>query len=134
MQNLATSVRNAMVDAACDLLDNGVGDPTMEIRTAGDSNLLVITLHATDAVAAAVAGVGTFNAPQSGGGSWATFSQNPTAAGTAGKAVCCDGDGNDLYELTVGTGSAEVNFDTLIFDTAVAVKTTIAPTITQPAS
>jgi hypothetical protein len=134
MQSLATSVRNAMVDAACALLDSGAGDPTLRIRTSGDSDLLVITLHATDAVAAAAAGVGTFNAPQTGGGSWATFSQNPTASGTAAKAVCCDGDANVLFEITVGTGAAEVNFDTLTFDTAVAVTTDTAPTITQPAS
>lgn len=134
MQNLADSVRSAMVDGACALLDAGAGDPTLRVRTSGDTDLLVITLHATDAVAAAVAGVGTLNDPQTGGGSWATFSQNPSATGTAAKAVLCDGDATALIELTVGTGAAEVNFDSLSFDTAVAITMTTAPTVTQPAS
>lgn len=134
MDTLATAVRNAMLDAAVDLLDAGVGDPTLEIRKSDDSVLLVITLHATAAFGAAASGEATAAAPQTGGGSWATFSQNPSASGEADYAVYCDGDGNELYRATVGTGAAEVNFDTLTFDTGVAVTTSTAPTLTMPAS
>lgn len=134
MNTLATSVRNAMCNAAVDKLDAGEGDPTLKIRTAADADLLIITLNGTAAFGDAVAGVATANAPQTGGGSWATFSQNPTANGTAAKAAFCDGDGNVLFVCSVGTSGAEVNFDTLTFDTSVAVTTDTAPTITQPAS
>jgi hypothetical protein len=123
-----------MCNAAVDLLDAGVGDPSLEIRESDDTVLLSITLHATEAFGDAVDGVATAAAPQTGGGSWATFSQNPVASGTADYAVFLDGDDNELYRCTVGTGAAEVNFDTLSFDTGVAVTTTTAPTFTQPAS
>lgn len=133
--NLSNAVRSAMVDAACGLLDAGAGTyPTLVITTSGDSALLTIELDSTRAVAAAVNGVGTFNAPHTGGGAWATFSQNPSASGTAAKAYLKNRGGTTLFQLSVGTSGAEINFDTLTFDTGVAVTTTTAPTITQPAS
>lgn len=140
MNNLTDDVRNDMCDAAVDLLDAGAGDPTLSIETSGDSPLLVITLNGTAAFGDAgtpTAGRAIANAPQTGGGSWATFSQNPSASGTAAKAKWKDGDGTTLYESSVGTiaaGTAEVRFDTLTFDTAVAATTTSAPYIQVPAS
>ena len=134
MDTIATAVRNAMCDAAVDLLDAGSGEPSLDICTSGDSVLLSIGLNATAAFGDASAGVATAAAPTTGGGSWATFSQNPSASGTADYAVFKDGDDNELFRCTVGTGAAEINFDTLTFDTGVAVTTNTAPTITMPAS
>ena len=137
MQNLTNAVRSAMCDAQVDLLDAGAGEPTLSIETSGDAALLVIGLNATAAFGSATNGVATAAAPTTGGGNWSTFSQLPSAAGTAAKAKWKDGDGNTLYESTVSTvaaGTGEVQFATLTFDTAVAVTTTAAPTITVPAN
>lgn len=133
--SIATTYRNAAGNARFGLLDTaGAGEPSLEIRTAADAVLLTIGLNATAAVGSFSSGVGTFNAPTTGGGSWSTFSQNPSASGTAAKAVLVDANGDDAMELTVGTSGAEVNFDSLSFDTGVAVTTTTAPTVTEPAS
>lgn len=131
--NIANAVRSAGLDAMCVLLDAGASEPSMEIQESDNTVLLTIGLNATRAIAAAVNGVGTFNDPTTGGSDWTSFSQNPSASGTAAKAVLKDGDGNILWQLSVGTSGAEVNFDTLSFDTAVAVTTTTDPTMTMPA-
>lgn len=137
MFNLVDTVRNAMNNAGVNLIDDGAAGPTLRIRTAADADLLVIDLNATAAFGASSSGIKTAAAPVSGGGAWATFSQNPSVSGTAAKAVWCDGDVTALFESTIGTvaaGTAEVQFDTLTFDTAVAATTSVAPTITVPAS
>lgn len=137
MFNLATAVRNAMCNAAVDLLDSGVSDPVLVITEADDDVLLTITLNATAAFGDAAAGVATANDPQTGGGDWDTFSQNPSASGTAAKAKWQDGDGTTLFESTVSTiavGTGEVQFTDLTFSTGTPVETTVAPTITMPAS
>ena len=132
---LENDIRNAGVDAMMLELDEGVGEPSMEIQESDDTVLLTIGLNATRAVAAASAGVGTFNNPTTGGGNWSTFSQNPSASGTAAKAILKDGDGTARAQMTVSTiaaGTGEVQFTTLAFDTGVPVTTDTAPTITMP--
>lgn len=135
MFNYTTTIRNGLLDHLVDALDAGASEPTLSIQTDADSPLLVIGLNATAAFGAASAGVATAAAPTTGGGSWATFSQLPSAAGVAAKAKWIDGDGTVLYESTVSTtaaGTGEVQFDSLTFDTAIPATTSVAPTITAP--
>lgn len=135
MFNYVTAVRNAMVDTVVDLLDSGAGEPKLSIQTSADAVLLEIGLNATAAFGAAASGVATAAAPTTGGGSWATFSQLPSAAGVAAKAKWIDGNDTVIYESTISTivaGTGEVQFDTLTFDTAVPATTDTAPTVTAP--
>lgn len=138
MSTLATAARNAARDAINDLLEAGsaVTYPSMRFRTAGDAELMTVNLAATSPFGASSAGVATANAPITGGGAWATFSQNPTADGTAAKVVLCDRDNTVVETLSVGaTGSGEeFEVSNVNFVTTSAVTTTTAPTVNIRAS
>jgi hypothetical protein len=136
---IADAIRNSMCDAAVDALDSGAGEPVLQICASNDDVLLEIDLNATAAfgnAGAVTVGKASAAAPVSGGGSWSTFSQVPDAAGTANYAQYLDGDGTLAFKSSVSTiaaGTGEVQFTTLTFDVAVAVTTTVAPSVTMPA-
>lgn len=133
MSTLTTAARNAARNAINALADAGAGsNASLRYRTSADADLLVVTLDGTKAIADAVAGVSTFNAPD-GEATWVDYEQNPSATGTCAKLVLCDTDGDDVEEYSIGiTGSGEeATVSTLSFDTAVAMKWSAAPTATQ---
>ena len=135
MYAIATAYRNGAGDGRTAILDSaGGGEPYIELREADDDVLMTIGLNATAAVGDFANGVGTFNAPTSGGGAWATFSQNPSASGTLSYGVVIDSNSAEAWRFTCGVGTGEFQVDSLSFDTAIAVTMTTAPTLTEPAS
>lgn len=133
MSTLSAAARNAARDAINDLLEAGstVTYPSMRFRTAADADLLVIDLAQTSPFAAASAGVAAANNPITGGGSWATFSQNPSDNGVAAKLVLCDRNETVVETLSVGaTGSGEeFEVANTTFATTSAITATTAPTV-----
>ncbi len=131
---IATSVRNAMADAAVDLVDVGAGTAVVEIYTgdapaaigdapAGD---LLVSFDLDDpAFGAAAAGVATLlGVPIVGTG---------VAAGTAAYARVVNQNGDALMDTeSVGTADATVIMSTLTVSVDLTVNLN-AMTMTQPA-
>lgn len=138
MSTISDAARNAARDAINALLTSGsaVSYPTLRVRDSSNNVLLSIDLNATTPFGAASAGVATANAPVSGGGSWATFSQAPSQDGLADHAVYCDRDNTVIETLSVGaTGSGEeFELSNLNLVTTSNVTMTTAPTVTALAS
>lgn len=131
MSLLTNAARSAARNAVNALVDAGAGaNPTLRFRTSADADLLIVTLDATNAILDAVDGVSSYEDPVSGGGSWATFSQNPTADGLADYVAVFDTDGTEVERYSIGvTGSGEeVIVNTLNFVTTLPVTATVAPT------
>lgn len=136
MSTLSTAARNAARNAINALLDAGSGsNPSMLIRDGSQTTLVEITLDGTKAIADAVAGVSTMNAPD-GEASWSGYSVAPDASGTAADCVLRDTDDNIVETLSVGvTGSGEeVELGSLSIQTGVNVVFSAAPTATQRAT
>jgi hypothetical protein len=120
---LETVVRNAMADAAVDLVDGGTGAGYIEIQTSGDVEVATLPFSAT-AFGAAATGVAT---------AAAITSDTSATGGTAAQASIFDGDDTKLWENTVGTSGAEINLTTLTIGAGVTVSMS-AYTFTMPAS
>jgi hypothetical protein len=133
MSTLSTSARNAARNAINALADAGSGTyPTLNFQTSGDSNLLIINLDSTKAIADAVTGVSTFN-PPNGESSWVGFQQTPSAAGTLDHVVLLNTDGTEVERYSVGVTSSGEEFEvtTLSLTTDVPLSFAAAPTVTQ---
>jgi hypothetical protein len=130
---ISTLVRNAMVDAFVDKIDEGAGAGTLVIRTGAapaattdaDSGTLLATLTFSDpAFGAAASGTATASA--------ITSDTSIDATGTAGYARIKDSDGEVHANLSVGTSGADINFNSLSFVAGGTCAIT-SLTITQPA-
>jgi len=117
------AVRNAMADAAVDLLDVGAGaNGTLEFHTAGDVEVATLALSAT-AFGAAAAGVATASA----------ISDDTNATGgTTTKAVFKDQDGNAVINCSVGTSGEDINLSSNVISAGDTVRVT-SLTYTAPA-
>jgi hypothetical protein len=127
INTISTAARNAMCDALVDLIDGGAGAGTIQIRTAsGGGGTLLATLTFSDpAFGAASSGVATASA--------ITDDSSADATGTAGYCVILDSDSNSIFEGTVGTSGADINFNTVAFTSGDTVSIS-SMTITMPAS
>jgi hypothetical protein len=137
MSTLSNTARTTARNAINALVDGGAGtNGTLRYQTSTDADLLVITLNGTKAITDATNGVSPLAAPVSGGGSWSTFSQLPSAGGVVAKVVLANKAGVVVETFSVGvTGSGEeFTLDSLTLDVGVAVTMTTAPTVTQRAS
>jgi hypothetical protein len=120
---LETVVRNAMADAAVDLVDGGTGAGYIEIQTSGDVEVATLPFSAT-----------AFGGSSSGTATAAAITSDTSATGgTAAQASIFDGDDTKLWENTVGTSGAEINLTTLTIGAGVTVSMS-AYTFTMPAS
>lgn len=125
--SLETATRNAMINAAVDLIDAGSAAGEVEIQTAGSTVLATITLS-DPAFGAASSGSCTLNGTP-------LSDTNAAATGTASKAVFKDSDGNVVFTLDIGLAGAgkSVTIDSTSISAGDTVRIT-AGTVTQPAS
>lgn len=124
MNNISTAARDAMCDALVDSVDTG-GTGTIEIHTAAFATLLAtLTFSAT-----------AFGASSSGTATAAAITDDSSADATGTAAVCRikDGAAATVWEGTVGTAGADINFNTTSFTAGDAVSIT-SMTVTVPAS
>ncbi len=127
LNNISTTVRNAMCDAMVDAIDTGTTDTGGDIQGHTTAfGTLLFELEFTDpAFGAAAAGVATA----------AAISDDPDAAATGVAAVCRirDRDNATVVEGSVGSGSGDLDLNTtsITINDIVAIT---AATITMPAS
>lgn len=121
---LSTAARNAMCNAAVDLIDAGSGAGTLKLYTSADA--LLVTLTFSDpAFGNAATGVATASAITNG---------TAGDTGTAAKASMLDSDATVVISgLVVGAGSGDVNLNSVSITTGDVVSIT-SMTVTQPAS
>lgn len=126
VNNIATGLRNTIVDAISAAIDNGATDPggDIDIYTAAFATLLVSPTFGSDSFAAASSGSASANAVTDG-----------TAGNTGTAAVVrfTDRTNATVFEGTVSTSGAEVNLNTTSINTSDVVSIT-SGTLTMPAS
>lgn len=124
INTIATTERNSMCNAFVDALDTG-GAGTIEIHTAGFAALLATLTFQATAFGAAAAGVATVTPSIIG----------DSSADVGGTAAVCrfkDGAAAVKFEGTVGSGSGDIDFNSVLFVAGDAVDIT-AMTVTMPA-
>jgi hypothetical protein len=113
---ISTAARNAACNAIVDLVDGGSGAGTLEIRTGSaptnpgdaDSGTLLATLTFSDpAFGNAATGVATADT--------ITSDTNVDATNTAAHYRVKDSDGTVIWQGSVGTSGADLNFNTVSF-------------------
>jgi len=122
---LSNPARNAAANAVVDALDAGAGAATIEYQTA--ANAVVATLTMSDpAFGGADAGVATANE---------VADDTAATGGVVAKAVFKDGDGAEVFRLTVSSagGGGDVIVDNTTIGSGTTVKLT-SLTYTQPAT
>lgn len=129
INNIANSVRTSMCDAFVDAIDGGTGAGIIQIFTTGFGSELAKLTFSDPAFGAASNGVATASAitddSSAVGGVAAVFRVSTTNDGVTPLTT--------LYEGTVGTSGADINFNTTTFSGGDAVSIT-SMTITMPAS
>jgi hypothetical protein len=126
MPTLATTARNAAVDAVVDLVDAGAGAGKLIFATSGDVTVAALTFSdpAFSAAGSATAGVAT---------AAAITSDTNAAGGTIAKCRIQDSAPATVMAVTVGTSGQEINLSSL----AIGAGDTVAVsslTVTMPAS
>lgn len=127
VNNISTTVRNAMCDAFVDAIDTGSADAggDLNIYSAGFAALLASPTFGNPAFGAAATGVATANA--------ITDESNAPASGTAAVLRIADRDNATHSEGTVGTSGEDLNLNTVSITSGDTVAITSA-TVTMPAS
>lgn len=125
INNIATATRDTMCDAFVDAIDGGAGAGLLEIWTAGFGTKLA-TLTFTDPA---------FGASSSGTATAATITGDTSAdtTGTAAVFRATTSTPATMFEGTVGTSGADINFNTVSFTAGDSVDVT-SMTVTMPAS
>jgi hypothetical protein len=120
MLNISTLARNAIGDAAVDLIDEGTSSVAgyVEIRTGSKPSSPQVAATGT-LLATMFFSNPAFNSFVNGQASADTISEdsNINATGVAGWFRICDRDGNALYDgtVTVSGGDGDLEFDTVNF-------------------
>lgn len=125
LNNIATTVRNAMCDALVDAIDAGAGAGTLGIYTSAFGTLLATLTFSDPAFGAAASGVATANA--------ITDDSSADATGTAAVLRIRDSSPATVVEGTVGAGSGDLSLNTTSITTGDRVACSSA-TVTMPAS
>lgn len=130
INNISTAARNAMCDALVDQVDGGSSNGVVQIYTSAFGTLLATCAFSATAFGAASSGVATA----------ASISDDTSADATGTAAVCRISTTNDgstpvatVWEGTVGTSGADINFNTVSFTSGDTVSIT-SMTVTMPAS
>lgn len=122
---LATSARNAACDAIVDLIDAGAGAGTLKIYTASFATLLGTLTFSDPAFGAASTGTATASS--------ITSDTSADATGTAAVFRIADSNAATVFEGTVSTAGADINFDSISFVAGGTIAVT-SLTVTVPAS
>lgn len=126
LNNLSIAARNAIVDALVDQIDVGSGGSgKIRIFTAAFGTLLAELDFSSTAFGAASAGTATAN----------TITDDSSANATGTAAVCriIDKNGSTVFEGTVGTSGADINFNSVSITTGDRISIS-SMTVTMPAS
>lgn len=125
---LPTATRNAMADAAVDLLDAGSGAGTLEIKSGAS------TVAGTNEVATLTFSDPAFGAASSGTATASAITDDSSATGgTASHCTLFDSDSDAVVQGTVGTSGADINLSSVSIGAGDTVSIT-SLTLTQPAS
>ncbi len=124
INNLTSAARNAALDPVLALINVG-GAGTIKIYTSAFGTLLATLTFSATSFGAASAGVATANT--------ITDDSSADATGTAAVFRVASGAGTTIFEGTVGTSGADINFTTVAFVTGAVISIT-ALTMTMPAS
>lgn len=126
INNISTAARNAMADALVDQIDIGSGGSgKIRIYTSAFGTLLAELDFSSTAFGSAVAGTATAN----------TITDDSSANATGTAAVCriIDKNGSTVFEGTVGTSGADINFNSVSITTGDRISIS-SMTVTMPAS
>ncbi len=130
---ISDAARNGMVDFLVDLLDAGSGAATLVFRTgsapgslgsADTGTLLATTTFSDPAFGSAASGTATANS--------ITGDSSVDNSGTPGYFRAKDSDGNAVFQGSVGTSGADINFDSVTWVAGGTVSIT-SLTVSQPA-
>ena len=124
---IQTALRDTLCNAFVDAIDGGAGAGTIALRTAsGGGGTLLATLTFTDpAFGASSSGVATASA--------ITDDTSADAAGTATFLLVATSTPATMFEGTVATSGADINFNTNVFAAGDTISVT-SMTITMPAA
>lgn len=125
INNIATALRNTLCDAFVDAIDAATAAGYLEIHTAAFAAKLATLTFSTTAFGAATSGAATANA--------ITSDTSCDATGTAAVFRVLDGNATTLFEGTVSTSGADINFDSVAFSAGTTISIS-SGTITMPAS
>lgn len=129
LNSISAALRTVLCDAFVDAIDNGTtaGKLNIATDTAGSyGTLLAELVFSNPAFGAASAGVATANA--------ITSDLSCNATGTAAHFQVTDGDDTVLFYGTVGSGSGDIDFDSVSFSAGTTISIAASGTITMPAS
>lgn len=125
INNIATDVRNDIVDAVTAQIDAGAAGGTLAIYTSAFGTLLATLTFSTTSFGAASSGTATAAS--------ITSDSSADATGTAAVFRVADSDTNTVFEGTVGTSGADLNLNTVSITSGDTVSIT-SMTLTMPAS
>lgn len=130
VNNIATTIRDAMCDAFVDAIDGGTSNGVLQIYTAGFATLLATLAFSDPAYGASSSGTAQENAisddtSADDTGTAAVFRVSTTNDGSTPVATC--------FEGTVSTSGADINFDSVSFVAGDTISITDLP-VTMPAS
>ena len=125
INNIATSVRDAMCDAFVDAIDGGGGDGLWEIHSAAFAAKLGTCTFSSTAFGSSSSGTATAAS--------ITEDSSADATGTAAVMRVTTSTPATLYEGTVGTSGADLNLNTVSITSGDTISITSA-TITMPAA
>lgn len=125
INNIATSVRNAMCDAFVDQIDVGSGTAVLRIYNAGFSTLLAELSFSSTAFGSASNGTATANS--------ISDDTSANATGTASVFRVLNKDGTTVFEGTVGVSGADINFNSVSITSGDRISIS-SMTVTMPAS
>ena len=125
INNIATALRNTLCDAFVDAIDDGAGAGLLEIWTTAFGTKLATLTFSDPAYGAASSGTAQEN----------TITDDSSAddTGTAAVFRVTTSTPTTLFEGTVGTSGADINFNSVSFVTGDTVSITDLP-VTMPAS
>lgn len=125
INNISTAARDAMCDALVDEIDAGAGAGLLEIWTAAFGTKLATLTFSDPAFGASSSGTATASA--------ITDDSAADATGTAAVCRITTSTPATVWEGTVGTSGADINFNTVSF-TVNDVISVSSMTVTMPAS
>lgn len=125
VNNIQTALRNTLCDAFVDAIDDGAGAGLIEIHTSGFASKLATLTFSDPAYGASSSGTAQEN----------SITNDSSADNTGTAAVCrvTTSDPNTLWEGTVSTSGADINFNSVAFVSGDVVSITDLP-VTMPAS
>lgn len=125
INTIQTALRTTLCDALVDAIDGGAGAGLIEIHTAAFAAKLATLTFSDPAYGAASSGVAEENS--------ITDDSSADATGTAAVFRVTTSTPATLYEGTVGTSGADINFNSVSFVSGDTVSITDFP-VTMPAS